>query len=88
MTLHTFYSLLSGKLLSGLVGNQVWHLITGCHLCVGSTLTIDISVDLFLYSPGCGSDIKTPSLTFVSSLANVNYMREMLAHGHLIKFYL
>ena len=25
------------EILSGLVGYKVWHLITGCHLCVGLT---------------------------------------------------
>ena len=29
------------EVFSGLVGLQVWHLIRGCHLCVGSTATND-----------------------------------------------
>ena len=34
-------------------GLQVWHLITGCHLCVGSTQTSDNAEDLSQYDPGC-----------------------------------
>ena len=34
-------------------GEQVWHLITGCHLCVGSTPTSDNAEDVSQYDPGC-----------------------------------
>ena len=37
----------------GLLGYQVRHLITGCHLCVFLTLTSDNAKDLFQYEPGC-----------------------------------
>ena len=30
------------KILCGLVGYQVWYLITGCHVCVGSTPQVTI----------------------------------------------
>ena len=38
---------------SDLVGQQVWHLITGCHLCVGSSSTTENAEDLSHYDPGC-----------------------------------
>ena len=38
---------------SGLVGKQVWHLITGCHVCVGLICTSDNTGDLSQYDPHC-----------------------------------
>ena len=37
----------------GPVGDQVWYLIAGCHLCVGSTATSGIAEDLSQYCRGC-----------------------------------
>ena len=34
-------------------GQQVWHLITDCHLCVGSTLKRGMVEVLSQYDPGC-----------------------------------
>ena len=40
------------KVLSDLVDLQVWHIITGSHFCVGSTVTSDNAENLFQYDPG------------------------------------
>ena len=34
-------------------GKQVWHLITGCNLYVGSAPTVANTEDLSQYDPGC-----------------------------------
>ena len=36
-----------------LSGEQVWHFITGCHFCVGSTPTSDNVVDFSQYDLAC-----------------------------------
>ena len=59
------------EVLSGLVGQQVWHLITGCHLCVGSTPTSDNAEDLFQYDPGFWTRRKTPTLTLNLTYSNI-----------------
>ena len=41
------------KVLSGLVGKQVRHLISSSHLCVVLTLTSGNAEDLSQYEPGC-----------------------------------
>ena len=46
-----------------LVGYHFWHLITGCHLCVGLIPTSDKAEDLSQYDPGCCTGHKTPTLT-------------------------
>ena len=43
-------------------GFQVWHLITGCHLCVGSTPTSGNAEDLPQYDPVAVEwHLKTPT---------------------------
>ena len=44
--------------LSGLVGYQVWHLITGCHLFVGLTPTIAKAVNLPSMTFAVEQDVK------------------------------
>ena len=48
---------------------SVWHLITGSHLCVCSTLTSDNAEDLSQYDPGCWTGCKTPTLTLLTLLS-------------------
>ena len=57
---------------SGLVGQQIWHLITGCHLCVGSAPRSGNAEDLSLYDPGFWAGRKTP--TFTSRIFGFNYL--------------
>ena len=45
-------------------GWQVWHPITGCHLCVGLTPTSHNAEDQSQYDPGCWTGCKTPTLNF------------------------
>ena len=42
----------NNEILSGLVSQKVWHLITDCHVCVGSTAISDKAEDLSQYDPG------------------------------------
>ena len=46
----------------------VWHLITGCHLCVGLTPTSNNAKDLSQYDPGCWKGRKTTTLTLSNLL--------------------
>ena len=50
------------EILSGLMGWQVWHQITGCQLLVGSTPIRDNAEDQFQNGPGCYTGHRT--LTF------------------------
>ena len=48
----------------GLVVSRVSLLITGCHLCVGSSPTSGSAEDLSQYDPGCRTGHKTPKFIF------------------------
>ena len=61
------HSSMFGMILSSLVSQQVWHLITGRSLCVASIPTSDIARDLSQYEPGCSMEHNTPTLTLSMS---------------------
>ena len=49
---HTNYiKTMTQQVRGGFVGWQVWHLITGCPLCVGSTPKSDNTEDLSQFNP-------------------------------------
>ena len=48
-------------------GKHVWHLVTGCHVCVDSSPTSGYAENLSQYDRGCLTVRKTPHMNFDKS---------------------